>query len=117
MTYYIEENKYKNDRFLVSSNVSQKTVEQHPQRTKRKITQISILRETIFQKLIRYKDISDIQKVKEFNYQQKCTTRNAKGTIPYIRKIIPGGNGDLHLGMTRLKMITMWANIKTAVII
>ena len=49
------------------------------------------------------KTFSDIQKVKQFNYQQKCTIRNAKGNTLGIRKMIPDGNADLHLRMNSIR--------------
>ena len=49
------------------------------------------------------KTFSDIQKVKQFNYQQKCTIRNAKGNTSGIRKMIPDGNVDLHLRMNSIR--------------
>lgn len=40
---------------------------------------------------------SDILKV--FNYQLKCTTKNAKGNISDIRKMIPDGDVSLNMRM------------------
>lgn len=69
-----------------------------------------------FKNLDGIKTFSDIQKVKQFNYQQKCTIRNAKGNTSGMRKMIPDGNVDLYLRMNIIRNNSYVGKPKTVVI-